>query len=202
MKTIDTVEKTCSRCCLTKPASEFGKNKSNKEGLQSWFKNCKREHYESNKDAALEWQRQYNEAHRDQVLEGKRRWHQANKDALNERARRYRADNADAIREGARRRYGEGGRPADKPWPERPIAYSTAHARVKATYGAASNHPCILCGEQAHAWSYDHSDPTPLMHQGVGLWANKPPIPYSADPERYDPMCRSCHVKRDSYGAA
>lgn len=197
-----TVEKCCTRCHVTKSASEFGKHTRSSDGLQCWCKDCKREHYASTKDAVLEQCRKYREANRDKVLEGKRKAYYADVDASRERSRRYRADNADVLKEDRIRRYRDGGRPVDMPWPDRPIAYSTAHHRVKATYGAASNYLCIQCGEQAHAWSYDHSDPNPLMHQGVGIWAEKPPIPYSSDPDRYDPMCRSCHVKRDSYGAA
>lgn len=197
-----TVEKECRRCRLTKPAGDFSKHNGNKDGLQHWCRDCKREHYESNKDAVLDQCRQYREANRDRVLEGKRRSYYADVDASRESSRRYRAENADVLKEGATRRYRDGGRPADMPWPDQPIAYSTAHHRVRATYGAASNYPCSVCGEQAHAWSYDHSDPNPLWHKGIGLWAEKAPVPYSSDPERYDPMCRSCHVKRDSYGAA
>lgn len=195
-------EKTCTRCCLTKPVRAFGMHKRSKDGLQCWCKDCKREHYQSNKVAVLDHQRQYRAANRDKVLESKRNWYHANSDALRERARQYRVDNAAVLKDDRIRRYRDGGRPVEMPWPDRPIAYSTAHHRVKATYGAASNYSCSECGDQAHAWSYDHSDPNPLMHKGVGLFAKKPPVPYSPDPERYDPMCRSCHVKRDRYGAA
>jgi hypothetical protein len=156
----------------------------------------------ANKDKIREQQHQYRKDNREKVLEGKRRWHHANRDAAREANRRWRAENAEAVREYAIRVYRDGGRPADKSWPDNPIAYTTAHCRVKAIYGAAKNHLCGGCGKQAYAWSYDHSDPNPLFHQGTGPWATRPPFPYSPDPERYDPLCRGCHVKRDRYGAA
>lgn len=181
-----TVEKTCTRCRLTKPASEFSKDSRGKDGLQGWCKDCGHKHYAANGVARREQRRQHRESHRDEIAEGDRR---------------YRADNKDVLKERAIRRYGEGGRPADLPWPDRPIAYVTAHSRVKAIYGAASKHPCIACGEQAHAWAYDHTDPNPLIRKdAAGRWAGIP-IPYSTDPQRYDPMCRSCHVKRDRWAA-
>lgn len=177
-----TVEKTCTSCHLTKPVSEFSKRNGAKDGLQYWCRDCKREHYEANGVAVREQMRQY---------------YADNADVIKERVRQYRTNNAAAVKERTARKYREGGRPVDKPWSEGPISYEAAHRRVKAIYGAASNYPCSACGQQAHAWSYDHSDPNPLMHQGVGLWADKPSVPYSLDPERYDPMCRSCHGKRD-----
>lgn len=196
-----TVEKACQRCHLAKPISDFSKHSRAKDGLQPWCRDCKREHYEATKGVVLEQCRQYREANREQRNAQKRTHHAANRERLNAVARQYRVDHAEAVKEDRIRRYRDGGRPSDMPWPDRPISYSTAHHRVKATYGAASNYPCVLCGEQAHAWSYDHSDPNPLMHQGVGLFANKPPVPYSPDPARYNPMCRSCHVKRDRWAA-
>lgn len=195
-------EKTCTHCRVTKSVGAFGKHTRSKDGLQCWCKECKREHYQANKSTVLAQCREYREANREQRNAQKRAHHAANRDRLNAVARQYRAENSGAIADKAKARYGNGGRPADMPWPDRPIAYSTAHQRVRATYGAAKNYPCSACGDRAHAWSYDHSDPNPLWHKGVGLFADKPTVPYSPDPWRYDPMCRSCHVKRDSYGAA
>ncbi|SIG06434.1 Uncharacterised protein [Mycobacteroides abscessus subsp. abscessus] len=197
------IEKTCTRCHLTKAGGEFGKHTRSSDGLQCWCKACKRDHYEANKTAILASQNQYRTANREKVLAGKRRAYHADVEASRELRRQYRAENAEALSARAKIRYGEGGRPADMPWPDRAtIAYSTAHQRVRATYGAAKNHPCSECGAPAHAWSYDHSDPNPLFHTGVGLWEGKKPVPYSPDPQRYDPLCRSCHVKRDRYGVA
>lgn len=179
-------EKACVRCGLTKPVSEFSKDRSKKDGLQCGCKDCQRKHYEANRAVVLEHQRQYRESNVDLVREQRRRYDATNTAARKEFVRKYR----------------EGGRPVDKPWPNQPIAYVTAHVRVRATYGPASNYPCIGCGGPAKHWAYDHTDPNPLMHRDTkGRWAGKP-YPYSPDPQRYDPMCRSCHVKRDRFGTA
>jgi hypothetical protein len=64
--------------------------------------------------------------------------------------------------------------------------------------GPASQFPCEGCGEPAHHWAYDHTDPDPLWHQG--RWEK--PVPYSRDERRYQPLCRGCHLKRDRWASA
>lgn len=197
-----TAEKACTRCRLTKPAGDFHKDRKGRDGRSTRCKECVRKYQAVNKDTIREQRRQYLKDNRETVLESKRQYYYANREAAQECHSRWRVENTDAVKAYAVRVYRLGGRPADKPWPDHPIAYTTAHCRVKATYGAASNHPCAaMCGKQAYAWSYDHSDPNPLFHKGSGPWADCPPIPYSPDPERYDPLCRGCHIKRDRYGA-
>lgn len=188
-----TVEKACTGCHLTKPASEFSKCNSAKDGLQRKCKGCERAYRDANKDAVRERQRKYDETNRAARLKRQRQYRDANKDLVREQRQQY--------RERSNRRFRDGGRSADMPWPDRPISYSAAHYRVKAIHGAAGNHPCIACGNQAHTWAYDHSDPNPLISKGVGRFDGKT-YPYSLDPERYDPLCRGCHIKRDRYGAA
>lgn len=194
-------DKTCRRCLTYKAADSFGKRSRSKDGLQDWCKECKRNHYVDNRDSVLETQAKYRAENRDRVLDRKRQAYHRDAESNRQKNRQYRRENADQISANAKIRYGNGGRPVDKPWPVGNVAYSTAHQRVRATYGAAKNYLCKWCGERAHAWAYDHTDPNQLLHQGVGLWANKSPVPYSPDPSRYDPLCRSCHVKRDRYGA-
>lgn len=214
--TVEIVEKNCNRCRLTKPTDAFSKDKRSKDGLCGRCKDCRRERYEANKSTELEQCRRYQVANKDKVKEQRHRYLDANKRKVSERRRQYREANLDKESERLRRwrnanreaqveysrKYRAGGRPAERPWPDRTIGYSAAHLRVKAIHGAASDHPCSKCGEQADEWSYDYSDPNPLLYQSTGRWADRPPIPYSPDPERYDPMCHSCHVKRDRYGAA
>ena len=67
-------------------------------------------------------------------------------------------------------------------------AYSTVHRRIRRVRGRASAHRCIDCGRAAAEWSYDGTDPDELIGQDSGRT-----MPYSTDPARYQPRCKSCH---------
>ena len=66
--------------------------------------------------------------------------------------------------------------------------YETAHRRLCDEL-LPSMLGCQHCGGQAHDWAYDHNDPDELTSQ-EGLR-------YSANPRRYFPLCRPCHVQFD-----
>jgi len=68
------MNKTCTKCNKVKPLSEFGKNKTNKDGLQSWCKSCRTNHYNTNKKHISE----YSKLH-----------YQNNKEAYIKRAKLY-----------------------------------------------------------------------------------------------------------------
>jgi hypothetical protein len=65
--------------------------------------------------------------------------------------------------------------------------------RVRATKGSASQHTCP-CGAPAAHWAYDHQDPDQRIGQagkrGEGL-------PYSLNPDHYQPRCVPCHKAAD-----
>ena len=77
-------------------------------------------------------------------------------------------------------------------WKGDDITYRTAHTRLIRVKGKASQQDCVRCGKPAQAWAYDHSDPDERVEMIDGY-----PCPYSPDLARYQPMCRSCHVKLD-----
>lgn len=67
--------KFCTKCEKQKPVSEFGKNKSKKDGLQSYCKECvkiyKRKHYEDNTDYYKEKAKTYRKKGREELNEFK-----------------------------------------------------------------------------------------------------------------------------------
>jgi hypothetical protein len=77
-------------------------------------------------------------------------------------------------------------------WKGDAIVYRTAHLRVTRAKGSAAQHDCELCGGSAEQWAYDHSDPNEKIEETD--WG---PVAFSTDIERYQALCRSCHVKRD-----
>lgn len=92
-----------------------------------------------------------------------------------------------------RRARGIGPRRTKAPRTHKPRTYSTTyravHARVQRERGPATQKQCAHCGGQAHHWAYDRTDPSPLK----GTTPRGIPAEYSADANRYAPLCRRCH---------
>jgi hypothetical protein len=74
------------------------------------------------------------------------------------------------------------------------VKYRSAHQRVDRIRGLASSHPCVDCGDQAQAWSYNHKDPYEVyeVRRRDGRV-----LAYSTNPDAYEPRCRSCHASFD-----
>lgn len=82
------------------------------------------------------------------------------------------------------------GQVAYHPRGERPMTYSRAHKLIGRIKGPAFMFACEDCYEPAKEWSYDHTDPNPLVSVSG--------MEYSLDTERYHARCSSCHVKFDA----
>lgn len=99
--------KTCSRCKEAKSKSEFGKDKSQKDGLQHRCKACRKEsnnkYYEQNKEAIREKGRKYREANREAIREQRRKYREANREVIRERKKKYWEANREAIHEKQRK---------------------------------------------------------------------------------------------------
>jgi len=70
--------------------------------------------------------------------------------------------------------------------------YSTVHHRLRRLRGPASRWPCQECDQPAREWAYDNSDPNELV--GTNSASR---VRYSLDLAHYDPLCRTCHRRRD-----
>jgi hypothetical protein len=76
-------------------------------------------------------------------------------------------------------------------WKGDDISYRAAHRRLQRSRGKATEHSCAECGEPADQWAYDHGDePKNAVFRGRT-------VPFSTDINRYQPLCRSCHIKLD-----
>ena len=78
-------------------------------------------------------------------------------------------------------------------WKGDEIGYEAAHKRVHKTRGLASDYLCIDCSSAAKDWSYDHSDPDEKRQLNSYGYT----LPYSCNPEHYEPRCRACHNALD-----
>lgn len=81
-------------------------------------------------------------------------------------------------------------------WRGDQISYSTAHRRISTARGSAKEHPCLVCGSEAQSWSYRGGSSKELVEERPNNLIKKV-VKYSPDPEDYDPLCWSCHVRRD-----
>lgn len=68
------------------------------------------------------------------------------------------------------------------------VGYFGLHSRIRAARGPARNHDCVDCGKRARHWSYDLSDPTPVITDK---------LTFSLDVTRYEPRCVKCHSLHD-----
>lgn len=78
-----------------------------------------------------------------------------------------------------------------KDWSGDAVSYRAMHKRVETERGPAAQHHCIDCSAPAQQWAVRHDQADAERSQGGYS------MPISVDVQAYDPMCRSCHRKRD-----
>lgn len=96
------------RCCGCKddlPLDAFGKNRAQRDGLQTHCKGCRRKRHQQDREKNLARSRRWQEAHRDEVREKDRQRYAANPEPAKARARRRRKEKLDECRAANRRYY-------------------------------------------------------------------------------------------------
>jgi hypothetical protein len=74
--------KICTKCKKTKSISKFDKNKIKSSGLNSWCKECRKEH-----------SKKFYEENKDRILKRNKEWRKKNKSKKSEYDKKYRRDN-------------------------------------------------------------------------------------------------------------
>jgi hypothetical protein len=102
--------KTCTKCGVEKPFSEFNKDKRNnkdkcnkKTGLRSQCKICQKQYRQNNKEKITEIARQWQQNNKEKVAEYHRRYCQNNKEKVAEQKRKYQQNNKEKVAEYHRR---------------------------------------------------------------------------------------------------
>ena len=93
------ISKECSRCHEIKPASEFGRDKRAKDGLQTKCKECAKKYRQENKEHIKEYKKTYDQENKDKINKRRREYRQENKDKIIEKEREYCKNNFNRIKE-------------------------------------------------------------------------------------------------------
>ena len=169
------MEKTCPRCNVTKPLTEWHKSSKTKDGLQAWCKSCRKEYnkkYEISRSKRTEYNRARWEKIKDdpQMVAYRKEWVSKNRDRLQEYSRSYYRNNRILMlhhrsNQKARERGYEG-----------ILSLDDWKLVLSLTDGQ-----CIACEENA-ADSIDHV--LPLVKGGMNTVQN------------IQPMCIKCNLKK------
>ena len=97
--------KVCSRCKVEKDFSEFHKDCTKKDRLQSRCKDCEKEYQQNNKEKIAEGQRKWRENNKEIIAEKAKKYRENNREKIVERETKYRENNREKIAEGQRKFY-------------------------------------------------------------------------------------------------
>jgi hypothetical protein len=170
--------KICSRCGVEKEFSAFGKHSGNKDGLQYWCKDCKKEYEQEKSDR-----------NREEYLEVRKSYYYAHREEINAiRRERYNNDP----------NYKAKQREANKKSHEKYI--SKRHTNEKRYRDAVRDHilddltkPCIKCGED-RVWliQFHHVNPKEKLLQ---IHAAKTIESANEEVKKCVCLCANCHAE-------
>ncbi len=93
----------CSKCHEVKSVSEFYKDKSQKDGVKTMCKDCKKQYqkqnYKQNADKIKEYKKEYRKQNIDKIKEHDKQYYKQNKDKRREYNAEWRKQNADKLAE-------------------------------------------------------------------------------------------------------
>lgn len=97
--------KHCKHCNLPKSLKLFSKNKNNKDGLQSWCKDCMKQYHQDNKDSINQRQKTYAAEHPEVGRLAAERWRKNHPELYKARIEDWRSRNQERIKETTRAWY-------------------------------------------------------------------------------------------------
>jgi len=96
------MSKICTKCRIEKPITEFHKRKRNKDGLDTWCKECKqkyaKEYRQINSIKLKESKREYNFKNREELNRKKKIYYKYHKEEAKIYCKKYAQDHKDSIR--------------------------------------------------------------------------------------------------------
>ena len=115
--------KCCSKCGTPKLKKEFGKDKRNKDSLQSQCKECYNEYgkqwRKNNKKKTLTYSKQYRKNNKEKISIKKKQWYENNKEKIAIKGKQQRKNNKEEISI-KRKQYRENNKEKIKQWKQSP----------------------------------------------------------------------------------
>ena len=94
--------KTCTKCGVEKPVSEYYKKQRGRYGVRAECKACVavsgKKYYEENRDRVMAYHKKYYEENRDQARAYKKKFREENRDRLKAKDKKYYEENRDQAR--------------------------------------------------------------------------------------------------------
>ena len=81
--------KQCSKCKRWLPESEFRKNKSHKDGLHHWCKECEQQYRQQHKEHYKQLSKQYRQQHKEHLKQLWKKWYQQHKEHKKQYNKQY-----------------------------------------------------------------------------------------------------------------
>tara|TARA_R100001509_G_C4773685_1_gene183905 strand:+ start:64 stop:669 length:606 start_codon:yes stop_codon:yes gene_type:complete len=91
--------KVCSKCKQEKPFEKFGKRASSKDGLRFQCKDCRKQHYEQNKEREQERTKRWREQNKERIQERTKQWREQNKESISEYQKQYYEQNKERFKQ-------------------------------------------------------------------------------------------------------
>jgi hypothetical protein len=83
-------------------------------------------------------------------------------------------------------------------WHGDEVSYAGRHMRLRAAFGSASSHSCVVCDRPAADWSLNAGVPIErLRGDDAGPCQG---LPFSLEDADYSARCSACHAKLDGWG--
>jgi len=157
--------KYCPQCARILPIEKFSLMQGNKDGLQSYCKNCYAGYYYSDKESRLQWQANYGAKHKDETKQRNKNYYERNRESLCCYAREYYKRNRSSMVE-QRSRYmaterGKSARQVSnrrRKARERNMIYEFTTAQWISALDYFGN-VCAYCGNESSVYHQDHFIP-------------------------------------------
>ena len=166
--------KYCSKCGQIKELDKFNKNKSFKDGLASWCKECSKkyrqskkgkkaikEYYESNKKEIKESQKKYFKNNKEKIKKSRKEYFKNNKENRKKYQKEYRESNKENIKKYQKEyRQSERGKKVKKKYKQQsePKKKILIRGQTNREWGTASTHLCAYCKQKAAQWHHQRYD--------------------------------------------
>lgn len=93
------MQKTCTKCNITKDISEFNKNKNSKDGHRAACKQCMSAYRKANSEKIKKQKDEWTKNNIEKVREGKKKYRQENFEKISRQKKEWRQKNIDRCRE-------------------------------------------------------------------------------------------------------